>query len=205
MSLVRECSAQRAQVVARGLRTVADDGYVPSVGLEFEDVSDEVLLLQWDLAYLGFIDPDEVRGGGARFGRLTQGALSAFQTSTGVAAIGSYDEPTAGALVRSLMADPADVPVKDLDVEAESDDVAQLQATLQRLGYMDLITGYYGQLTLKAVATFQRENAIESTGAYGPITRMALATRTRAKLARADSLAAAVPISLGYLTTELLP
>src|SRR5688572_1447230 len=157
MSLVRGCSAERAQVVARGLRTVADHGYVPSAGLGFDDVSEEVALLQWDLAYLGFIDPDEVSAGGARFGPLTQAAVTTFQTSSGVAATGLYDEPTASALVRSLTADPADVPFKDLDMEAESDDVAQLQTTLQRLGYMDLVTGYYGHITLNAVATFQQE------------------------------------------------
>jgi N-acetyl-anhydromuramyl-L-alanine amidase AmpD len=205
MSLVHGCSAERARVVARSLRTVADHGYVPSAGLEFEAVSDEVSLLQWDLAYLGFIDPDEVSAGGARFGPLTQGALTTFQAASGVAETGVYDEPTAGALVRSLTADPADVPINDLDVGAESDEVTQLQTALQRLGYMDLVTGYYGQITLEAVATFQRENAIESTGAYGPITRMALATRTRAQLARADFIEAVVPISLGYLNAELLP
>src|SRR5213592_1426521 len=60
MSLVNACSWQRAQPVARAaLRTVANQGYVPSAGLEFDDISDEVLLLQWDLAYLGFVDPDE--------------------------------------------------------------------------------------------------------------------------------------------------
>jgi N-acetyl-anhydromuramyl-L-alanine amidase AmpD len=205
MSLVRGCSEQRARVIARGLRTVADHGYVPSAGLAPEDVSDEVLLLQWDLAYLAFIEADEVRAGGARYGPLTQAALTAFQASTGVAVTGLYDEPTAGALVRSLMADPADVPVKDLDVEAESDDVALLQAALQRLGYMDLVTGYYGLVTLDAVATFQRENAIESTGAYGPITRMALATRTRAELARGDAARMVIPLALGHVTADLLP
>src|SRR3981081_4194450 len=63
MSLVRGCSAPRAQAVARSLRTVADHNHVPSADLAFGNVSDEVLLLQWDLAYLGFIEPDD--GGSA--------------------------------------------------------------------------------------------------------------------------------------------
>jgi N-acetyl-anhydromuramyl-L-alanine amidase AmpD len=204
MSLVHACSAPRAQVVARSLRTVADQGYVPSASLEFDSVSDEVSLLQWDLAYLGFIDPDEVSAGGARFGPVTHAALTAFQTSGGLAATGSYDEPTARALVESLAARPADVPVQDLDVGAESDDVATLQTTLQRLGYMDLVTGYYGQITVDALATFQHENAIERTGVYGPITRMALATRTRL-LARADVAQTVAPISLGHVSHQLMP
>ena len=184
MSLVRGCS-QRAQAAARGsLRTVADHGYVPSAGLEFENMSDEVALLQWDLAYLGFMNPDEVSGGGGRFGPLTQEAVTAFQGSNGVPTTGSYGELTAAALVRSLLADPANLPTQDLDVGTESDDVAGLQTALQQLGYMDLVTGYYGEITADAVTTFQQDNGIYTTGTYGAITRMALASRMRAPVAR---------------------
>jgi peptidoglycan hydrolase-like protein with peptidoglycan-binding domain len=167
-------------------------------------VSDEVALLQWDLAYLGFIDPDEVSAGGSRFGPMTRGALTTFQKSSGVAASGLYDDATASALVRSLVASPADVPVEDLDVGAESDEVARLQTALQQLGYMDLVTGYYGPITLDALATFQQDNAIQPTGAYGAITRMALATRTRliARVAVAELVALT---SLGHLAPELRP
>jgi len=185
MSLVRGCSVDRAQAAARGgLRTTAGNSYVPSAGLEFDNVSDEVSLLQWDLAYLGFIDPDEVSGGGARFGPLTEEAVSAFQESKGIDATGSYGELTTAALVQSLLDNPADMPVKDLDVEADSDDVARLQTALGRLGYMDRVTGYYGEITADAVSTFQQDNGIDPTGAYGPITRMALATRLHAAVAR---------------------
>lgn len=210
MTLIQGCSAERARSVARSLRTVADQGYVPTAGLAYEDVSDEVALLQWDLAYLGHIPPDEVSAGGARFGPLTQAALTAFQESSGVALSGSYDAATAGALVRSLVAAPADVPVEDLDLEAESEAVAQLQTALQRLGYMDLVTGYYGQITLDAVTRFQRDNGIEANGAYGPITRMALATRTRllAETTSADTVTSAdtaASVSLGDTGLWLLP
>jgi N-acetyl-anhydromuramyl-L-alanine amidase AmpD len=186
MSLVRGCSAPRAQAVARSLRTVADHNHVPSADLAFGNVSDEVSLLQWDLAYLGFIEPDDVSSGGARFGPATQGALTAFQSSNGVSATGVYDEPSAVALVRSLVAAPIDAAPLDLDVGAESDGVARLQAALQRLGYMDVVTGYYGRITADAVASFQRDNAVQPTGTYGAITRMALATRARAVPAPAD-------------------
>ena len=147
-------------------------------------MSDEVSLLQWDLAYLGFLDPDEVSAGGARFGPLTEEAVSAFQDSKGIQATGSYGELTAAALVQSILDNPADVPVKDLDVEADSEDVASLQTALGRLGYMDRVTGYYGEITATAVATFQEDSGIYATGAYGPITRMALATRLRAAVAQ---------------------
>lgn len=188
MSLVRACSTDRAQALARAaLRTVDDQGFVPSSELEPETVSIEVALLQWDLAYLGFMDPDEVAAGGGRFGPITLGAVTAFQESSGVPPTGSFGPATAAALVQSLVANPSDVPVVDLDVEAESDDVARLQTALEKLGYIDRVTGYYGPLTSDAVSTFQEDNGIEPTGAYGPVTRMALATRLRPPAA-ADEL-----------------
>ena len=50
---------------------------------------------------------------------------------------------------------------------------------LGQLGYMDLVTGYYGDITTSAVAHFEQDNGIDSDGWYGPVTRMALATRAR--------------------------
>jgi N-acetyl-anhydromuramyl-L-alanine amidase AmpD len=205
MSLVRGCT-QRAQAAARGsLRTVADHGYVPAAGLAFDDVSFEVALLQWDLAYLGFMDADEVSAGGGRFGPLTEAAVTVFQESNGVPATGSYGELTAAALVQRILADPADVPAEDLDAGAESDAVARLQTVLGRLGYMDLVTGYYGEITTAAVATFQQDNGIEATGAYEPITRMALATRLRSAVATVEVLDRLALGTIGYFGAELVP
>src|SRR5439155_1239001 len=81
------------------------------------------------------------------------------------------------AIVQSLVANPSDVPVVDLDVDTESDDVARLQTALEKLGYIDRVTGYYGPMTSDAVSTFQQDNGIEPTGAYGPVARMPLASR----------------------------
>src|SRR5437868_6418739 len=128
MSLVNACSADRAQAVARGaLRTIDNQGFAPSAGLEVDTVSDEVALLQWDLAYLGFMNVDDVSSGGGRFGPLTEAAVSAFQESNGVTPTGSYGDLTAAALVQSLVANPSDVPAQDLDVDTESADVGRLQ------------------------------------------------------------------------------
>ena len=214
MSLVRACSAERAQPAARApLRTVDNQGFVPAAGLELDTVSDEVALLQWDLAYLGFMNVDEVVAGGGRFGPLTEAAVTAFQESNGVPPTGSYGDRTAAALVQSLVANPADVPIKDLDAEAESDDVSKLQTALQKLDYIDRVTGYYGPMTVDAVSNFQQDNGLEATGAYGPITRMALATRIRPPAvgdavgdAAQDGLAAGVPLgSVMFVDVALLP
>jgi N-acetyl-anhydromuramyl-L-alanine amidase AmpD len=205
MSLVNACSWQRAQPVARArLRTVADQGYVPSAGLEFDNVSDEVLLLQWGLAYLGFIDSDEVAGGGSRYGPLTEEAVTKFQESQVLTPTGSYDDLTASALVQALLEAPADVPVKDLEMEAESDDVARLQTSLQQLGYMDMVTGFYGEITSDAVTTFQQDNGIYATGGYGAITRMALAARTRSTVARAPVFEEYEMTRVGFVAFEIL-
>src|SRR3989442_4118477 len=205
MSLVRGCS-QRAEPVARAaLRTVADNGYVPTAGLEFDTVSDEVLLLQWDLAYLGFLDSEEVSGGGSRYGPLTEAAVTAFQESNGLPATGSYGDRSAAALVQALLDHPADVPVQDLDSGAESDDVSRLQTALQQIGYMDLVTGYYGEITTDAVATFQQDNGIYATGTYGAITRMALAARLRSAVASEQATPAVEEAPLGTVSFQLLP
>src|SRR2546423_4006801 len=197
MSLVDACSWQRAEPLARaGLRTVAGQGYVPSAGLEADSVSDEVLLLQWDLSYLGFLDADEVAGGGSRFGPLTEAAVTAFQEAKGVTATGSYGDLTAAALVEAILAAPADLPIEDLDREAESDAVAHLQTVLQRLGYMELVTGYYGDITADAVVSFQQDNGIYTTGSYGAITRMALAARMRSAAASEPSVEA---VEIGFV------
>lgn len=206
MSLVNACSWQRAQPVARGaLRTVANNGYVPAAGLEFDNVSDEVLLLQWDLAYLGFMDPAEVAAGGSRFGPLTEEAVTNFQQAKVVQPTGSYGELTAAALVQAILDKPADVPVQDLDIGAESDDVARLQTLLQRLGYMDLVTGYYGEITADAVTTFQQDNGIYATGAYGAITRMALAARMHATAATQLVTDAVELTRVGFVAFGILP
>jgi N-acetyl-anhydromuramyl-L-alanine amidase AmpD len=209
MSLVNGCSWQRAQPVARApLRTIADHGYVPVAGLEFDNVGDQVSLLQWNLAYLGFIDADEVAGGGGRFGPLTQEAVTAFQEAHGVETTGTYGDQTAAALVRAILASPAAVPAQDLKPETESDDVSLLQTALQRLGYMDLVTGYYGEITTDAVHTFQQDNGIYATGTYGPITRMALAARMRSTVALEEAAPPVEELALsrvGYVAIELFP
>ena len=180
MSLVRACSNQRAETAARGgLRTLADHGHVPAAGLALDDAGDEVALLQWDLAYLGFMAADDVRNGGSTFGPLTLGALVAFQDANGLPATGFYGDLSAAALATSLGAVPPTVPAGELEMGAESDDVALLQTALEQLGYTDFVTGYYGPITSDAVARFQEDNGIDVTGAYGPITRMALASLTR--------------------------
>jgi N-acetyl-anhydromuramyl-L-alanine amidase AmpD len=206
MSLVNACSWQRAQPVARAaLRTVENHGYVPVAGLRFDNVSDEALLLQWDLAYLGFMDVDEVASGGSRFGPLTEEAVTAFQLSQVLPLTGSYDDLTVGAMVRALLAVPAELPVNELTMDAESDEVARLQTVLGELGYMDTVTGYYGEMTMDAVTRFQKDNGIYATGSYGAITRMALAARAHPTVAGASAGEEFAMARVGLVAFSILP
>ena len=180
MSLVRGCAARPAAANI-------DLPTHPSPGLAFGDVSSEVALLQWDLVYLGHIPTDEVVAGGRRFGSLTETSLTVFQSTNGVLATGAYGEETAAALARALDADPPDLPAKELETGAESDDVSRLQTTLETIGYMDRVTGYFGPMTFDAVTRFQSDHGIEATGTYEAVTRMALASALRYRVSVAPA------------------
>jgi N-acetyl-anhydromuramyl-L-alanine amidase AmpD len=175
MSLVRSCAHQQDEAPKE---PVALSTY-PLADLKAGDESPDVALLQWDLVYLGFMAGEDIAGGAGTFGPATQTAVGAFQHLNGLPSTGLYDAPTAAALARSFVADPPDTPIWQLEPGAESDDVTRLQTGLEALGYMDLITGYYGPVTYEAVGRFQADNGIESTGTYGSLTRMALAFRAR--------------------------
>ena len=180
MSLVHACADPRAQAASRGgINTLPDQEYVPAAGIEPGTVGDEVALLQWDLAYLGYLSADDLSAGSGRFGDLTIAGLTAYQEANGLPPTGFYGDQTAETLSQSIIAAPSSVPAVDLAAGDESGDVATLQAMLGQLGYMDLVTGYYGEITTSAVARFEQDNGIDSDGWYGPLTRMALATRAR--------------------------
>ncbi len=180
MALVRSCAAGGAVLVSSVVDPECDhQACRPRAGLSFGDVSPQVALLQWDLAYLGFIPPDIVAAGGGTFGPRTLAAVRAFQSASGVPATGFYGELTAAALARSLSRADAAMPSASLAPGDRSADVETLQRSLGRLGYMDVVTGYYGPITQEAVTAFQRDVGIAPTGTYGPITRMALGSRSR--------------------------
>lgn len=67
------------------------------------------------------------------------------------------------------VADEYDIDLKDLSLkyEDENDDVKAMQQRLYDLGYVDdeeNITGYYGDISKKAVKAFQKNNKIKETG-----------------------------------------
>jgi N-acetyl-anhydromuramyl-L-alanine amidase AmpD len=185
MSLVRACDPRAAQA-APSTELPAR----PNAELAFGDVSADVALLQWGLAYLGHMPPDEVVGGGWRFGTVTEVSLRQFQSARGLPATGRYGDSSASALAQALEASPSDLPTKQLEVGAESDEVARLQTALETLGYIDRSTGYFGPMTSDAVARFQSEHGIDATGIYDAVTRIALAAALRSGVPQGSELSA---------------
>jgi N-acetyl-anhydromuramyl-L-alanine amidase AmpD len=191
MSLVRACDTRAAQAVAS-----TDLPTRPTAELVFGDVSADVALLQWGLAYLGHMPADEVVGGGWRFGTVTEVSLRQFQSARGLPATGRYGESSASALAQALEASPPDLPAKLLEVGAESDEVTRVQTVLQTLGYIDRSTGYFGPMTLDALARFQWEHGIDATGVYDAVTRIALAAALRSGVPQGSDLSAYADVKL---------
>ncbi|HEV8536303.1 MAG TPA: N-acetylmuramoyl-L-alanine amidase [Candidatus Limnocylindria bacterium] len=170
MSLVRGCSVP------------AEPRYFPAsptAGLQPGDAGEEVALLQWSLVHLGFMTSEDIAGGAGNFGPVTEQAVSSYQQAWGLPVTGTYGDITAAMLAKSLEVDLAKQPGLVLEPGAESDDVTLLQSNLQEIGYMDMVTGYYGPITYDAVARFQSDNGIAPSGVYDAVTRVALSYHTR--------------------------
>jgi peptidoglycan hydrolase-like protein with peptidoglycan-binding domain len=77
-----------------------------------------------------------------------------------------------------------------LVVGSKGDDVAALQKFLQTKGFYTYpsITGYFGTVTAKAVAAFQKANGISPPGGVGPLTRAKIASVSTSCSSRCFSL-----------------
>src|SRR6266550_255882 len=179
MSLVRSCASGDGRVTVSSVETCGEPGCTPPAGLEFGDEGPHVALLQWALAYLGFMADETVSGGAGNFGPQTLAAVQAFQEAKELPVTGYYGELTSAALSDALAQNPVTAPTAPLAPGTMSSDVSKLQISLRKLGYMDLVTGYYGRITQEAVLQFQQDSGLDATGLYGSITRMALATQSR--------------------------
>jgi N-acetyl-anhydromuramyl-L-alanine amidase AmpD len=180
MSLVRGCAGGGASAsIADAAATCDGTGCVPAAGFGLGTVSPSVSLLQWDLAYLGWMTRSTVVLGEGTFGPRTLGAIRSFQAANSVPATGFYGPLTAAALARSLARSASGAAQPGLALGASSAEVTRLQSDLRALGYMDAVTGYFGPVTHDAVSRFQRERGIDPTGAYGPLTRAAMALDLR--------------------------
>src|SRR2546430_13322448 len=87
MSLVRSCASGDGRVTVSSVETGGEPGCTPPAGLAFGDEGPEVALLQWALAYLGFMADETVSGGAGSFGPQTPAAGRVLPGEKGVAGI----------------------------------------------------------------------------------------------------------------------
>lgn len=135
------------------------------MGVEHEDVK----TLQEYLIDLGYLDLEETS---TYFGEETYKALIEFQKSQGLNADGSFGPETFKALSNILSKYEPLVYTRPLKEGLSGEDVRALQERLKILGFLVIeeCTDYYGSMTKKAVADFQREYDIQVDGMAGPQT-----------------------------------
>lgn len=149
----------------------------PSV-LKFGSSGDAVTKLQNRLTELGFYS-DAVTG---YFGEATQAAYKEFQKAAGVTVDGIAGESDLEILYSddAPTADSEDENSKDeddgtLELGDEGDEVEKVQQKLEELKYFnEMCTGYFGEITERAVKEFQEDNSIDTTGIVGELTMDAL-------------------------------
>ena len=129
--------------------------------LTLGDESDRVMALQSRLMDLGYLDIDDAT---MLFGSSTEYAVQLFQRQHELEQDGIVGQDTMmiifgnGAQSYTLLNG------------TEGTDVDGLQRQLERLGYLDRVTGYYGTETEAAVKAFQKRNSLEVDGKTGPKT-----------------------------------
>jgi peptidoglycan hydrolase-like protein with peptidoglycan-binding domain len=131
----------------------------PASAVIREGVSAPVVAeIQSRLMALGYMEEDEPT---EYFGPITSSAVSLFQRQHHLTVDGAMG-PESYTL---LMSDDAQ---KYTVMEgASGEDVKELQARLRELGYLDTVTGNFGELTTKAVKNFQECNSLTVDGKVG--------------------------------------
>lgn len=122
--------------------------------------------LQRKLSAAGFLAPGAAESG--TYCAKTHSAVIAFQDSRGLRADGNCDEQTWSALVESSW----NFGERILHLRSPNlrgDDVAELQTTLNRLGFdCGRVDGIYGPDTSEAVRHFETNTGAEPTGICSP-------------------------------------
>lgn len=135
--------------------------------LSYGEKSDVVLSCQDRLKQLGYLTtkPD------GAYGDDTVIAVKQFQSRNDLVVDG-YLGPSTRLALLSAQAQPNGV-----NLGEKGDSVTRIQQLLHKYGYMSSsnVTGYYGEVTEKAVKSFQRNNGLSSDGTVGQLTMNKLA------------------------------
>ncbi|WP_199742465.1 L,D-transpeptidase family protein [Streptomyces triticirhizae] len=146
--------------------------------LSFGDESEQVRELQARLAQRGHFTAQPT----GYYGDVTVGAVSEYQRAAGLDVTGEVTESTWAALTEAT-SDPTEdelfPPQQMMGYGDNSEQVRELQARLAQRGHFDgNPTGYYGDVTVASVSSFQRAAGIEITGTVFDDTWAALTERT---------------------------
>ena len=140
------------------------------------DTGIEVRNAQYTLYQLGYYD-GTVDG---VYGDTTQDAVRAFQIRNGVTPVDGIAGQKTLQVLYSSKAIPASAAVTEYETLRKGDrgnSVVEMQDSLQQLGYLYDVTGYYDDATVEAVKNFQRRNGLEVDGAAGQETLRVLYSR----------------------------
>ena len=121
-----------------------------------------VVDIQSRLMDLDYMDEDEPTD---YFGPVTSSAISLFQRQHKLSVDGSVGPET----YHLLMSDEAQH--YTIMEGASGDDVKDLQGRLRELGYLNSVTGKFGEQTTQAVKNFQQVNGLAKDGKVGQKTR----------------------------------
>ncbi len=131
--------------------------------------SEEVRELQERLMRLGYLQLDEST---QKYGPATEDAVILFQRQV------NFTEPLGTTLEQDGIAGlqtlaliySDDAPKYCVKFGMEGEDISDMQLQLKDLGYMDAVTGYYGETTVAAIEAFQDRNGLSADGLAGEAT-----------------------------------
>ncbi len=131
--------------------------------------SPEVEQLQKRLIELGYLELDETT---QKYGPATEDAVRRFQRQINFTpALGiTLDEDGIAGLKTQELIYGETAPKYCVVFGMEGSDITELQEQLKDLGYMSVVTGYYGETTVAALKSFQSENDLSADGMCGPKT-----------------------------------
>ncbi|MHB8065044.1 MAG: C40 family peptidase [Ruminiclostridium sp.] len=121
------------------------------------DENDEIKQYQQKLNQLGYLTtkPD------GKYGNDTVVAVKRFQENNGLIADGYFGPATKELLMSDEVTENA------IAIGDSGEDVTNIQKYLEKLGYLDSVTGYFGSDTHDAVLNFQKTNGLSTDGKVG--------------------------------------
>jgi len=177
-----------------------------ATGMKLGTTSDAVRDLQTDLTTLGFYYGD-ITG---HFGAMTEKAVEKFQKSRGLTQDGVAGAKTLAAIASALKSSGSSSSSSSSGVGSNvlregstGDAVAELQTMLKSLGYYyGDITGSFGDLTRKAVRSFQDKEGLTVDGIAGSATLNKLRSLTGSSSGSGSGSAVTTANSYGRLTKD---